>query len=482
MPDGFMKLLIKRFCGGRTIAWDSILLGILSAAQHENMLFAAVGVALGGIDDLVVDMLFFARQGWRRLTVYTRHRAMNATRIPLPAVAGGLAVFIPAWREADVIGPMLRTSLRKWGQDNYCIFVGIYPNDPATAAAVAEFSQNPRIISAYTRSDGPTTKADYLNTLWRAMLEQEHLRGQKFKAIVLHDVEDIVHHDSLRVLDRLTDRFDLVQLPVLPLINQQSRWIAGHYCDEFAESHGKYLTVREAIGAAVPSAGVGCAFSRNALANLAAVQGGFPFDPASLTEDYEIGLRIAENGGRSIFVRMLDNRRKPVCTREYFPETLSTAIQQKARWMIGISLSGWDRLGWRGGVTELWMRLRDRRPALAALILFAAYLAFILWVFLTIMDWLGLYSPRSASPLVVDLLWFNAALMAWRITMRALFVTKFYGLKQGLTSIPRTVLANFIAIFAAARAVRIYIGMLRGKPLVWDKAQHRFSADQWGYS
>ncbi|QUT05308.1 glycosyl transferase family protein [Sphingobium phenoxybenzoativorans] len=476
-----MKLLINRFCGGRTIAWDSILLGILSAAQHEIMLFAAVGVALGGIDDLIVDMLFFVRHGWRRLTVYTRHRPMNATRIPLPAVPGGLAVFIPAWQEADVIGPMLRTSLRRWGKGDYCIFVGVYPNDPATSAAVSDASQDPRIITAVTRTDGPTTKADCLNALWREMLEQESHRGQQFKAIVLHDAEDVVHHDSLRVLDRLTDRFDLVQLPVLPLVSQQSQWIAGHYCDEFAESHGKYLTVREAIGAAVPSAGVGCAFSRKALAKLAKAQDGLPFDPASLTEDYEIGLRIAENGGRGIFVRMLDNRRKPVCTREHFPETLSAAIHQKARWMIGISLSGWDRLGWKGGIAELWMRLRDRRSALAALILFAAYLAFILWIFLTAAGWLGLYSARPVSPLLVDLLWFNGVLMAWRVAMRALFVIRFYGVEQGLRSIPRTIFANFIAILAAARAVRIYIGMLRGQPLVWDKTQHRFPADRLGY-
>jgi adsorption protein B len=33
----------------------------------------------------------------------------------------------------------------------------------------------------------------------------------------------------------MIDRFDLVQLPVLPLVNPQSRWVSGHYCDEFAE-------------------------------------------------------------------------------------------------------------------------------------------------------------------------------------------------------------------------------------------------------
>ena len=48
--------------------------------------------------------------------------------------------------------------------------------------------------------------------------------------------------------------------------------------------------------------------------------------------------------------------------------------------MTGIALAGWDRLGWRGGLAERWMRLRDRQSLLAALILCAAYLALLLWV------------------------------------------------------------------------------------------------------
>ena len=54
-------------------------------------------------------------------------------------------------------------------------------------------------------------------------------------------------------------------------------WISGHYCDEFAESHTKELVVREAVGAAIPLAGVGCAIARQSLCQLAGLHAGRPF-------------------------------------------------------------------------------------------------------------------------------------------------------------------------------------------------------------
>jgi adsorption protein B len=236
------------------------------------------------------------------------------------------------------------------------------------------------------------------------------------------------------------------------------------------------MAVREAIGAAVPSAGVGCAFSRAALSALADRQSGAPFDPASLTEDYEIGLRIAEMGGTAAFVRMSDGRGDIICTREHFPETFQAAVKQKARWMIGISLSGWDRLGWHGGVAERWMRLRDRRAALAALILLAAYICLPLWGLIVAVQMLTGQSIARMSPILEALIGFNAALMTWRLLIRALFVSAAYGWRQGLLSVPRTFMANLIAIFAARRALGMYVGLLRGAPLIWDKTRHRFPA------
>ena len=69
--------------------------------------------------------------------------------------------------------------------------------------------------------------------------------------------------------------------------------MGGHYGDEFIESHAKGLVVRNALGAAIPAAGVGCGFGRDildALADLRRAEGGTgPFAAECLTEDYELG-------------------------------------------------------------------------------------------------------------------------------------------------------------------------------------------------
>lgn len=227
--------------------------------------------------------------------------------------------------------------------------------------------------------DGPTTKADNLNAMWRALLADEAAEGVPVVAVALHDAEDVVHSAEIGVYRALCGRFDLVQLPVFALIERGSgmwrRFVSAVSADEFAESHQKAMVVREAVGAGVPSAGVGCGLSRAFLERIGAT--GEPFDASTVTEDYEIGLRVREMGGRGVFVRIAaGDGGGLVAVRAHFPDTVRAAVRQKTRWQAGIALSGWQRLGWRGGWAERWMRFRDRRAILASLILTCGYAAF----------------------------------------------------------------------------------------------------------
>lgn len=447
---------------------------VVAFAAHELALFAAFGFFVFGLDDLLVDLLWIGRTGWRRAMLYSRVTRADAATLATPECPGRFAIMVPAWDEADVIGAMLASTLGRLRHADYRIFVGCYPNDHATIEIVRAMAEaDPRVRLVLTSRPGPTTKADCLNAVTRAIAADEAAHG-RYKAVVLHDAEDVVHGDELRVLDTMIERAGLVQLPVLPLIDRGSRWVAGHYADEFAESHGKELVVREAIGAAMPSAGVACAIRRDLLDALTTDKDG-PFDPKSLTEDYEIGLRLAELGERGVFVRLPAAAGRPVVmTREHFPATLDAAVRQKARWMLGIALSGWDRMGWRGGVAERWMRLRDRKSVLAAVLLLAGYASALLWGAM----WLGAQvaggAEAQASPLLTALLQVNLLLFGWRLLVRFAFVSAAYGAVEGLRSIPRVFVANMIAILAARAALGAYFVGRRTGEMRWEKTRHVF--------
>jgi adsorption protein B len=439
---------------------------------REIALFAAVGFVVLGLSDLALDLVWIARSLALRVARGGQPPA-TASTLAAPAAPGPIAVFVPAWDEAPVIAAMLRRALAAYGDGDVRLYAGCYPNDPATIAAVRSVAHQ-RLRPVLGPVPGPTTKADCLNRIWEAMRADEEASGRRFKAVVLHDAEDVVHSAELQLFGLLTERYDLVQLPVLPLIDPKSRWIGGHYADEFAEAHGKGLVVREAIGAALPSAGVGCAIGRGALDRLAA-RHGLPFDGDSLTEDYELGLRLREAGGRAAFVRIAAAPGRPVvATREYFPTTLAAAVSQKARWMRGIALSGWERLGWSGGLAERWMRMRDRQSLLAALLVAAGYAALLTWTLRTAGTFAAGLPPVLIPEPLRMLLLVNGGLLLWRLGMRFGFVTGAYGWREGLRSVPRTVVGNVVAMLAARQAL-IRFAADRGSA-AWDKTDHAFPA------
>ncbi|RTL17892.1 MAG: hypothetical protein EKK50_08550, partial [Sphingomonadaceae bacterium] len=161
-------------------------------------------------------------------------------------------MFVAAWDEQAVIGQMLATAVARIDHPDYRLYVGVYPNDPGTiAAARAVAATDPRIRVIVGPRNGPTTKADCLNSLWRALVA-DAAEGP-IKAVVLHDAEDVVHAAELTVFDTLIEGCAVVQLPVLPLVRRGSL-VSGHYADEFAYAHIVQQPVRAMLGAAMPLA------------------------------------------------------------------------------------------------------------------------------------------------------------------------------------------------------------------------------------
>lgn len=433
--------------------------------HRELLLLAAVFFAIGALDEFGLDFAYL----WLRATGRIRSRRIDESKLASRTLAGDAAIFIPAWQEAAVIGPTIDHLLRSWGHRNLRLYVGCYRNDPLTVASVVAAARGDcRVRLVIHGVEGPTSKADCLNRLYQALRDDEARMGRKARMVVLHDAEDMVDPAALALLDHAIWDADFVQLPVLALPQRNSRFVGGHYTDEFAEAHGKAMVVRDALGAAIPGAGVGCAIARQVLQGM----GEEPFARQSLTEDYELGVRIAGEGGKGRFVRVRALDGRLIATRAFFPSRLDAAVRQKTRWMHGIALQSWDRLGWSGKLIDQWMLMRDRRGPLAAVMVAMAYAL----IAITAAGWIaseaGVMKAVELSPTMKALLLINFLSLLWRLVSRVIFTGHEFGWREGLRALPRMVVSNVISIMAARRALIAYSRTLRGGAVIWEKTDH----------
>jgi len=369
-----------------------------------------------------------------------------------------IAIFMPLWQESGVVRDMVSHNVTAIRYSNYRFFIGAYPNDEPTIAAIRELEGRfPNVHLALVPHDGPTSKADCLNWIYQQMLLQEEQSNQRFDAIVTHDAEDLIHPDSLRAIHAHLPRFDMIQIPVLPLQTPVSDWIHGVYIDEFSEFQSRDLYVRTKLGGFLPSAGVGTAFSRRALERLAATAENRIFEPSCLTEDYENGFRVKDLGFRQI---LLPAGGGAVATREYFPRTWSAATKQRTRWVTGIVWQGLERHGWQGGPKQWWWHWRDRKGLIGNPV---SLLANVLLV------------VHAAVPMDHPLVPFTVAMAGLQALTRAAIVYRFYGWRHALLAPLRIPLANGINTVAAIRATwRYWSARWRGEPLVWLKTAHQY--------
>ena len=123
------------------------------------------------------------------------------------------------------------------------------PNDEPTLRAVERVARrHRRMHMSVCPHPGPTSKGDCLNWTYRRMQEYEAHHGIRFRIIMTHDAEDVVHPDSLQMINWYSRDHAMVQIPVLPLATGAAEFTHGIYCDEFAEYQTKDIPVRQRLG------------------------------------------------------------------------------------------------------------------------------------------------------------------------------------------------------------------------------------------
>ena len=464
---------------GSAGGWAAFAPAYALALARELALFAGVVFLIFALGDILLDI------GW---LVFRPSRA--TAPVAADTKVEGLALFIPAWHEGAVIGDMLAHACGAWHQSAVRFYVGVYPNDVLShVVAIGAARRDARVRIIRVGAPGPTSKGDCLNALWRA-LKSDVARGDFVcRAVAFHDAEDRVDPLEPQLYAAELARADAVQIPVLPLPRRGARLIAGHYLDEFALTHRRDMPLRARLGAPMPFAGVGFAVRFALLDLLSMRRGGTPFAADSLTEDYELGMLIGAYGLSARFVDIFGPAGDRIVSRGSFPGTVETAVRQKARWIAGIALAGWDSLGWigpgrRGAARPRrdiwltrWMLWRDRRAPLAALVLLTAYVALVVTALGKAGQILAGWAPPHSSEALRTLMAIDAAILVWRLGMRGHFTAQWYGGRQALMALPRAFVANVIAILAARRAVGLYYRMLRSGKVVWDKTEHHPNPD-----
>ena len=452
---------------------------LIAVFVDTAIFFLALSYLCLSMDDFLLDCFFYARGIWRKMRGLD-HKPLTVEDLGKKSQAR-IAVFIPCWHEAEVVEHMLSLALQKIDYKRYEIFVGVYPNDPQTQAKVdAICARTAQVRKVVNPSPGPTTKAQNLNSMFTRMRDVEG--DDPFEIVVLHDVEDVIHPLSLKLYNKFMPEKDMVQIPVFPLPRGMRRFTTWTYADEFTENHMKDMVVREAIGAFVTSAGVGCAFNRSSLDILGRVRNGMIFRDNALTEDYQLSLDMKLHGFSSAFVKEIPlGAAEHIATRAFFPDDLHAAIRQKSRWVTGICLQAWQMQGWKGSLAVRYALYRDRKGMFGH---FACVLGYpVMALAFALSAW------HSADPHVVVAVFRHAAvifgslytviaLAAWRIAQRAVQVGRIYGPRAALFSILRFPWGNLINGCAVFSAVYIYmIARIRREPLRWAKTKHVFPTD-----
>ncbi len=453
---------------------------------------------LSGLDDLLVDLVYYGRLLYRSL--FKRRSIRPVTQEQLNSVPEKpIVIIVPAWDESNVISRMLLNTVNTVLYKNYTIFVGTYPNDEATKFEVEKIREvYPNIEVVVTPADGPTNKADCLNWVYQGIKVFERDHQTRFEIYLFHDAEDIIHPLSLKFYNFLMPRIPFVQLPVFPLEQGWANFTVGVYMDEFAENHTKDLRAREILAATIPSAGVGTALSSEAMDYLAQLRKNQLFDIRSLTEDYLLGMSLKDMPGRKILlqqaVQRTEKRRhwltgkleevvvsEPIATREFFPTAFWAAVHQKSRWILGIALQGWA-YGWSDTWGMNYFLYRDRKSIVANLLTVAGYIVVSFWF----LSWqIGVWIPARATPPLVEPgeIWYSLmsvviGLFVWRLFNRMIAVWRIYGPLHALLSIPRLLFGNLLNFCATVKAIHRYVkSRISGRVPAWGKTAHAYPTE-----
>ena len=425
----------------------------------------SVAIAISSLDDAFIDLLALGIARFR-----PRWLGDESHSIP------NTAVFIANWREEDVLGRMVEGNLARIQIPQVSLFLGVYPNDTATlrVAKALEAKHPDRVRVIVNRLSGPTSKGQMLNEMFSQVFASTDCPD----LVVLHDSEDIIDARTFQVYAAYAADHDFIQVPVFSLNRGKGAHVASTYMDEFAERHTREMIVRNAVGAAIPSAGVGTCMTKRLIRHFLSERGQVLMS-GTVTEDYILGIEAKRAGFKSAFAAVSANADEGldfVATREFFPKTVKTSITQKTRWVYGITFEAMHKLGWEGSLWDRYFFIHDRKGMVANFLPAAslALLGLLLFGYIDTDD----ISP-DLEPALSILFSLNLVALVARYLIRVAACRQVYGTYDWIGVAVRWPVSLYINMAATFRAWKIYLGesALATKAIVWSKTVHELPDD-----
>ena len=311
-PPGFS---VRGIAGLRRRA----LLGLVALAA----LMAFGGPVALGLGLMMLFAVNAATGGLRLLALFAgsaagiaRGAARPRRRTPPPMIS----ILVPLYREANMIGELVAALSRlDYPRDRLEVRLLLEASDMPTREAVAR-ADLPRWIRPMIVPEGsPRTKPRALN---HAL---DFCRGE---IVGILDAEDRPDPDQLRAvvhaLESAGPGTACVQCQ-LSYYNARQNWVSRCFQMEYAIWFEVLLPGFRALGLPIPLGGTSVYFRRDVVAAI----GGW--DAHNVTEDADLGMRLARAGCRTAVLRSV--------TEEEANCRLTPWIRQRSRWLKGYMLT-----------------------------------------------------------------------------------------------------------------------------------------------
>ncbi|WP_245407607.1 glycosyltransferase [Rhodopseudomonas faecalis] len=287
-------------------------------------------------------LLFLSFVGFRLVA------ALVTPPAPAPALQAAprdwpiYTVVVALYREASSVAPLLRAiEALDYPREQLDVILVVEPDDTETLAAIARLAPRPHLLTLVAPGSGPRTKPKALNCAL------PFVRGTY---VAVFDAEDRPDPGQLRAaLGAFADGGPAVACVQASLCidNLSHSWLSRLFTAEYAGQFDAVLPGMSRFALPLPLGGSSNHFRTAVLREV----GGW--DPFNVTEDADLGFRLARFGYRAISFDSV--------TYEEAPLRFGAWLRQRSRWMKGWMQTWgvhmrdprtlWREAGWRGMLT-----------------------------------------------------------------------------------------------------------------------------------